>query len=208
MRELSQLPLGFAEEHCSAGDHIAYFWETDQEFSRGVLFLDAGLQRDEAAVVFGHAAGNARVLAELRALGHDPAVLIGTHRLSILEGKPQRTDMMQEIGGTFTSMMKAGAKMIRLLGNIGWGHEDWPDDDEIFHFEAEVTDAARQFPCVVVCMYNVAAVSGAVILHGAFQTHPITCCAGQVLRNPHFVPLPEYLKRLRPMEPTTVPRIA
>ena len=33
---------------------------------------------------------------------------------------------------------------------------------------------AKQFTCAVVCMHDVGAPSGRVMLHGAFETHPLT----------------------------------
>lgn len=190
------VPLGFIENSATPGDHIAYFWETDEEFCRGVMFLDAGLRAGEACVVFGHTAANDRVVSELTRLGHNVAELAQRSRLSLLSGKANGGEMLGEIGATFTAMLRSGATLIRLLGNIGWGREGWPIDDEILQFEAEVTTAAKSFPCVVVCMYNVGSVSGRVMLRGAFETHPITCCGGVVQQNPHYVPLPEYLNRI------------
>ena len=60
-----------------------------------------------------------------------------------------------------------------------------------------MTGAAKQFPCVVVCMYDVGALSGRVILHGAFETHPLTFFRNIVRVNSQYVEVDEFLSGLR-----------
>lgn len=48
-------------------------------------------------------------------------------------------------------------------------------------------NAARQFSCVLVCMYDVGAVSGRVILHSAFETNPLTFFRNVVRENDPYV---------------------
>lgn len=44
------VPFGILSgEDVRTGDHIAYFWESEQEFDRGVQFLLAGLEADATA---------------------------------------------------------------------------------------------------------------------------------------------------------------
>ena len=105
--------------------------------------------------------------------------------------------MLSNIGATFTEAVAAGAKMIRLLGNIGWGREGWPNENDILEFEARVTGAAKAFPCVVVCMYDVRALPGRVMVHGAFETHPLTFCGNVMRQNTHYVDVDQFLTRLR-----------
>ena len=105
--------------------------------------------------------------------------------------------MLSNIGDTFAKAVKSGAKLIRLLGNIGWGKEGWPTEDDILEFEARVTGAAKAFPCVVVCMYDVKALSGRVMVHGAFETHPLTFCRNVIRQNTHYVEAEQFISGLR-----------
>ena len=106
--------------------------------------------------------------------------------------------MLANIGEVFTNAVTGGATLIRLLGNIGWGHAGWPDEHDILEFEARVTGAAKQFPCVVVCMYDVHALPGRIMVHGAFETHPLTFCGNVMRQNTHYVEVDEFLAKRRP----------
>ncbi len=192
-------PLGIGTAVAHSGDHIGYFWENDREFERGVGFLEEGLRAGDACLVFGHEPANLKVLGVLRKDGFPVDRLLAEKSLLVLEGRPSGDAMLSEIGGAFQSAMAGGARMLRLLGNIGWGRRNWPADDAILEFEARVTEAARQFPCVIVCMYDVASLSGRIILKGGFETHPLTVQTDCLCENPHYVKLDEYLEQLRAM---------
>lgn len=192
----TRVSLGFRDERAEVGDHIAYFWENDKEFCEGIRFLEIGLDGTDFCVIFGHDAGNDRVRKTLQKNGYNLARLESQERLVTMGGHPDANQMLTNIGTVFAGAVTRGATLIRLLGNIGWGHDGWPAEKEILEFEAKVTAAAKRFPSVVVCMYDVAALPGSVVLHGAFETHPITF-AGNVMReNPHYVTMEEFLRRL------------
>lgn len=195
------IPLGFRDEHVAVGDHIAYFWETPGQFHEGVRFLELGLDAGDFCVIFGHDEANQRVCDILTADGFNCRRLESEGQLAVLRGHSDATKMLANIGAAFTGAIDRGVRLIRLLGNIGWGRAGWPHEAAIFEFEAQVTGAAKQFPCVVVCMYDVHALPGQVMVHGAYETHPLTFCRNLVRENPHYVDVDEYLKRLRESEP-------
>jgi PAS domain S-box-containing protein len=103
---------------------------------------------------------------------------------------------LHTIADTFEQALAGGAPLIRLLGNIGWGKQQWPGEQDLFAFEAKVTDAAKQFPCVVVCMYDVPALSGLIVRHGAFETHPFIVRGRSIGENPYYVPTEIFLERI------------
>jgi len=189
----STVPLGIRNQMVKLCDHIAYFWESEEEFAEGVGFLEAGLRGTDYCVVFGHPEANQKVLAILAEHGFPKESLVG--RVAVLGGKRLPDEMLAEIGATFQSAVNGGAKLLRLLGNIGWGHPDWPLENDILQFEAQVTEACRTFPCVVVCMYDVKSLSGRVVIRGGLQTHPLTMCDAGVEENRHFVAPAQYLAR-------------
>ena len=193
----NRIPLGLRDEYVTVGDHIAYFWETSGEFREAVGFLAVGLDRGEFCVIFGHTEGNRRVCESLVARGYDCASLEGQGRLIILPGQTNAAHMLSTIGQVFTEALERGATLIRLLGNIGWGYQGWPDEKDLLEFEARVTGSAKRFPCVIVCMYDVGALSGRVILHGAFETHPLTFFRNIVRGNNQYVKVDEFLAGLR-----------
>jgi len=190
------IPLGIGEQFASPGDHMAYFWQNDAEFEAAVGFLATGLSSQDHCVVFGHDQANAKVLHTLAQRGFDVQALISAGRLSVLDGSSAGDDMLARIGADFQRALDRGAPTIRLLGNIGWGRSGWPAEDDILQFEARVTSAARKFPCVIVCMYDIASLPGRIVLRGAFQTHPLTVCDEQVRSNPHYVEEERFITRL------------
>lgn len=190
------VPIGLRGEHVEVGSHVAYFWESDAEFRDGVRFLTEGLAAGDFCVIFGHEDANQRVCGVLGEEGLDCGQLSRDNRICILSGDKDPTAMLQSIGQAFARAIEDGATLIRLLGNIGWGRDSWPSERDIMEFEAKVTGAAKSFPCVVVCMYDVQSLSGKVIVHGAFETHPLTICGNMLRENPHYVPVEDFLNRL------------
>jgi len=194
------IPLGLRDESVNLGDHIAYFWESERQFEEAVGFLLLGIRNGDHAVVFGHDDANRKVVDMLRKGGIDTDHLQTSERLTVITGGPSGDRMLGNIGETFGRAVEAGCGCIRLLGNIGWSKPGWPDDLDILEFEAKVTGAAKQFPCVVMCMYDVASVSGTVMVHGAYETHPLTFCGNVLRENPFYVGVDEFLDRLREAE--------
>lgn len=177
-------------------DHIAYFWETEDEFKNAIGFLESGLRTEDHCVVFGYDDANERVLAILRERGIEVERLVANGRLSVLTAESTGDETLRKIGATFQRAVDGGAPLIRLLGNIGWHRPKWPNEADILAFEAKVTAAAKAFPCVVICMYDVKALSGKVIMRGGIETHPLTIRGNLVRENPLYVTVEEFLKKL------------
>ncbi|HSA93666.1 MAG TPA: MEDS domain-containing protein [Terriglobales bacterium] len=191
------VPLGVGDAMARSGDHVGYFWESEPDFEAAVGFLEAGLRGRDAGFIFGHPQANQRVLAILSRHGFDVARLAQERRLFVLEGKPTGQAMLEDIAAAFKLALDAGAPLLRLLGNIGWGRPDWPPDDAILEFESRVTVAAKSLPAVIVCMYDVAALPGRILLKGGFETHPLTYHDQQLEQNPHHVPNDRFLALLQ-----------
>lgn len=184
--------LGIGGQTAFPGDHVAYFWETSEQFLAAVEFLAVGLAGGDHCVIFGYDEANARVYSSLESR-FDCRSLEERGQLVLLGGDVSGAEMLRTIAADFQQALSGGAKMLRLLGNIGWGRPGWPDQRSILEFEAKVTDAVRDVPAVVVCMYDVRNAGGEIILHGAFETHPITICRNILRENPHFVTPAEFI---------------
>jgi hypothetical protein len=191
-----EIDLGINGERLSPGDHVAYFWQTEQEFSDGVKFLEVGLRGQDHCVIFGHEEANEKVCGVLDGHGFNVDSLRAAGRLTVLGGEADADLMLSNIGASFSAALERGAKLIRLLGNIGWGRENWPSEKDILAFEAKVTGAAKLFPSVIVCMYDVNNLPGNVIVHGAYETHPLTFCRNLIRENPYYVGFEEFMASL------------
>ena len=93
-------------------------------------------------------------------------------QLTVVGGDSTGAATLSKLGAMFQKAVDDGAQVIRLLGNIGWGKKGWPEEDDILDFEHQVTGAAKAFPAVIVCMYDVNTLSGRVIVQGGLATHP------------------------------------
>lgn len=195
-----RVPVGIRDEEVDLGAHIAYFWENEREFREGVAFILAGLAAGDFCVLFGHDEANAKVCGMLTEEGYDCAQLQRDNKMAILSGHTDADGMLGNIGTAFAKAIEDGAGLIRLLGNIGWGRDTWPSERDILEFEGKVTAAARAFPCVIVCMYDVQNLPGRIIVHGAFETHPLTICGNLLRANPHYLEFDEFLARLGPRD--------
>lgn len=189
--------MGLQEDYLNLSDHVAYFWESDREFDKAVGFLEAGLRGNDHCVIFGYQDANDRVLQVLRGLGFEPQQLIAGGRLSVLMASATGDETLAKIGETFQAAISSGAKLIRLLGNIGWNRAKWPDEADLLVFEAKVTTAAREFPCVVICMYDIRALAGQVVIRGGLECHPVTIRGNVTRINPHYIAVEEFLESQR-----------
>jgi PAS domain S-box-containing protein len=147
-------------------------------------------------VIFGHEEANQAVCNILQNHGFDVKDLLAQQRITILGGNPSGEAILETIRGAFQQILARGAPLIRLLGNIGWGKPGWPGDHDLLAFEAKVTAVAKEFPCVVLCMYDVAALPGLVLRRGAYGTHPLIERDGSLKENPDYIPADFFLKYL------------
>lgn len=187
---------GIGSESVALHAHVAYFWETDKEFADAIGFLEVGLRGTDHCVIFGHEDANQAVRRILWERGFDVEALETEGRLSVLGGGSTGDMILHRIAATFEQAVARGTPLIRLLGNIGWYRQNWPDEEDLLAFEAKVTEATKQFPCIVVCMYDVRRLSGVALHHGGFETHPLIVRDGALRQNPYYVPTDIFLEHL------------
>lgn len=189
--------LGVTDDEIPLGSHVVYFWETADEFERGVRFLQLGLEGNDVCVLFGHEEANARVLQLLKRAGYQAPRLVESGRLTLLTRDLSAADTLAEIEFSFQTAQRRGARAIRYLGNLGRGHKELPGNGEndVLELEARVTSLARRFPCVVLCMYEAAVLSRRLKQKGGMETHPWICDVG-LHQNAAYVPEREFLASL------------
>jgi hypothetical protein len=58
-----QIPLGITDDEVALGSHLIHFWQNEEEFERGVRFLEPGIANEsQYCVLIGHDEANQRVL--------------------------------------------------------------------------------------------------------------------------------------------------
>ena len=195
----SQIPLGITDDRVDLGSHLIYFWQSDEEFARGVRFLEPGLMGEDHCVIFGHDEATERVFQLLQAKGFDTESLARQRRITLLRREAPAGTTLSDIEDVFKAAIRAGAPAIRYLGNLGFGEAPLPGEgiEDVLELEARVTGLTKRFPAVVVCMYDVNTLPGRLILKGGFQTHPVAVCGDHLIHNPYYIPEDDFLREIQ-----------
>src|SRR5687768_13435386 len=114
-----EIELGISDDAVFAGDHIAFFYETDEEFQRAFGFLE----------------DIERMLAAVRELGWDTDELLATGRLSTLEPADTCEATVERVSRHFEKILATGAPFIRFIGNAAVGRDGWPAEEEFYKLE-------------------------------------------------------------------------
>jgi hypothetical protein len=183
-----QVPLGIDDDLIFTGDHIAYFYESDQEFERAFGFLDAGLRGDDHCIIFGIPEDVDRALKALQKHGWNAKTLMDSGRLSALAPAATCDETLERVSQHFEKVLASGARFIRFIGNAAVGRAGWPVEDEFYKLEATVSEATLNLPCVAICMFDLRAQSAQTLMKAAFEGHPVTLHRNCVRENPYYVP--------------------
>lgn len=184
----SSVSLGIRDETVFTGDHLAYFYETEEEFTLAFGFLETGFRGSDHCVLFGIPDDIDRMLTVLRDRGWDTSELMANGRLSVLRPELTCDATVAEVSRHFQGVLGAGATFIRFLGNAAVGREGWPSEQEFYKLEATVSVATLGLPCVAICMFDLRSHSAGTIMKAAFEGHPVTFHRNCVRENPYYVP--------------------
>jgi hypothetical protein len=186
-----EIALGITNDQVALGSHLIHFWQNEEEFERGVRFLDLGVANEsQYCVLFGHDEANHRVLEILRKTCGDLDRVLQEGRLVILRRESSASVTLANIEAAFAAAVRKGATVIRYLGNLGVGQAALPGRgaDEVVELENGATALGRRYPSVIVCMYDINTVSGSLVLNAGFGTHPLAVCGHALRQNPYFTP--------------------
>jgi hypothetical protein len=187
-----EIPLGITLDSVALGSHLIYFWDTEDEFERGVRFLYPGLGSGEHCIVFGHDEAIEKVKNVLRAKGFDPDALIQKLQLTVLRRQSSAVGTLSDIADTVQAAVRAGATAVRFLGNLGMGRAALPaGEDDVVDLECKVGSVIQGLPCVIVCMYDVSTLSGRLIVNGGLKTHKLAVGSEGIRQNPYYQPSPD-----------------
>jgi len=187
----NEIALGITNDQVALGSHLIHFWQNEEEFERGVRFLQLGIENEsQYCVLFGHDEANQQVLEILRKKYPELDRVIREGRLVILRREDSASETLAKIEAAFAAAVRKGATAIRYLGNLGMGQAPLPGRgaDEVIELENGATLLGRRYPCVIVCMYDVNTVSGSLVLNAGFGTHPLAVCGHALRQNPYFTP--------------------
>ena len=174
-----------------AGDHLALFYDTEEEFAGALGFIETGLNANDHCILFGIETDTERMLRVLRERGRDVERLVRDGKLSVLRPEPTAEATLASVSRHFERVLGSGATFIRFLGNAAVGREGWPAEKEFYKLEAAVSAATLDLPCVAICMFDLRTQSAQSIMKGAFEGHPVTIHRNCIRENPLYVPRAE-----------------
>ena len=182
------VPLGIQGESVVAGDHLALFYDTEQEFTNALGFIETGLNGSDHCILFGIPSDTDRMLRVLseRMWGVEQLMRKGT--LSVLRPEPTCDATVASVSRHFEQVLENGATFIRFLGNAAVGREGWPTEDEFYKLEATVSAATLDLPCIAICMFDLRTQSAQTIMKAAFEGHPVTIHRNCIRENPLYIP--------------------
>jgi hypothetical protein len=183
------IPLGITEDQIALGSHLIHFSRTEEEFERGVRFLELGIANEsEYCLLFGHDEANQRVLEILRKTSDDLDRVLRERRLLVFRRESPASVCLAAFEDALSAAVRRGATAIRFLGILGVGQAPLPGRgaDEVVELETRSTALALRYPCVLVCMYDVNTLSGNLLLTVGFGTHPLTVWREALRQNPYY----------------------
>jgi hypothetical protein len=137
-----EIALGITDDQIALGNHLIHFWQNEEEFERGVRFLELGIANgSDYCVLFGHDEANQKVLEILRKRYAALDRVIQEERLVILRREGSASETLAKIDAAFAAAVAKGAVAIRYLGNLGMGQAPLPGRgaDEVIELENGAT---------------------------------------------------------------------
>ena len=180
--------LGIKGENAVAGDHLALFYDSEEEFTNALGFIETGLNGTDHCIVFGISSDTERMLRVLSERKWNVERLMREGRLSVLRPEATCDATVASVSDHFEQVLSSGATFIRFLGNAAVGREGWPTEEEFYKLEATVSAATLALPCVAICMFDLRTQPAQTILKAAFEGHPVTIHRNCIRENPLYVP--------------------
>jgi hypothetical protein len=185
------IDLGLHDETVAVGDHLAMFYETEEEFATALGFIETGLRGTDHCVLFGIPSDTERMLAVLRKHQWGVEREIERGRLSLLRPEETCDATVASVSRHFEQVLAKGPTLIRFLGNAAVGYQGWPSEEEFYKLEATVSAATLDLPCVAICMFDLRTQPARTIMKAAFEGHPVTIHRNCIRENPLYVPRSE-----------------
>jgi len=197
----SAQPISIAGAELTHPRHIcAFFNSEDEEYRVLMPFIRDGLDCGQKAVHVVSSDRRDRHVGRLSAGGIDASAAQDSGQLDLRID----TDVYLGNGGfdgdrmlqAFERMASKTAEgLSRIVCQMAWAIDHPSCIHDLIAFEARVNDVWARHEDAVVCVYDLAKFSGAVVMD-VMRTHPMIIVGGTLQRNPFFVPPAEFLREL------------
>ncbi|MBF0459931.1 MAG: MEDS domain-containing protein [Magnetococcales bacterium] len=199
----TRINLGFTEERFPPGGHMCLIYNDEAERCRVVgQFLQAGLENGEQVGYLADDVNTDQIRQMLVSLGVDCATLEARRQLLLLttqesyfpDGTFTPAAMLGRLRKLYAASKAGGWRHFRASGEMQWALGNVPGACHLFEYECLLNDLVLECPIIPICQYDARRFSGAA-LFAALQVHPLMVVHGQVVRNPYYVDVKQWLAR-------------
>jgi hypothetical protein len=198
MNDTSSIQLGCAR--LGGLRHVCAFFSSDEETYRVLLpFIADGLSAGQKGIYIVREDRRETHLERLSGTGIDVQLACANGQLELrsnvetylADGKFDGDRMV----AAFEEMAsEAGRPIHRIVCEMDWATERPSLIEEVIRFEARVNDVWSRHDDVVICIYDLAKVSGDLLID-IMRTHPLVLLGDTLHQNPFFIPPDEFLRR-------------
>ena len=187
MTRRSERKAGTTQSKVRPGTHAALLHGDPSAAAEALGFVAEGVVGHEACALLSYARFAERVAAQLRDLhGVDVKRALSDGSLAFLETRETGRELRSQLV-SFLDRCRKARRPARLLLNLGWREEGWPDDDELLSLEAGLGELCEAHGAAALCLYDARQLPGAILLDGALGCHPVVHCRGEAVKNPFLV---------------------
>ncbi|TQS43481.1 MEDS domain-containing protein [Cryptosporangium phraense] len=171
-----------------AGDHLCVFYRGQEERDRLLLpFLAEGLRAGHAVLYLGREGEKDTIAARLGGRGN---LEIGEPEDGHLrDGRYSPEDLFERLDDWVARTLSSGAAPFgRTAGDMSWASRLMSPGlvPELVGEEIAVTRWLRQYPLVVLCLYDLDLFGGELIIP-MVKAHPKVWMAGTLVENPYYL---------------------
>jgi DcmR-like sensory protein len=198
-------PIHFAGSEFGEQRHVCAFFHNPEEQYRVLLpFVKDGFERGDRAFHVVDPERRNEHLQRLKAAGIDTAPAESSGQLKVCGWNEAHLDragsfdqhrMLALIEEELTLGAMQGFEVSRAIGHMEWALEDRPGVEDLLEYEARLNYILPRYKDPVICVYDIARFSGAVIVD-ILRTHPMVVIGGTLQENPFFVPPDQFLQEL------------
>jgi hypothetical protein len=203
MAKLTQ-PIPFAGAELTRARHVCAFFNSEDEEYRVLLpFIRDGFDCGHKAIHVLSLDRRARHVDHLAAVGIDTAAAQDSGQLELRDsaetylsdGRFDQDRMLQVFQGIAGGSADGRYPLSRIVCQMEWANGHPSCIHDLIEFEARVNDVWCQHEDAVICVYDLAKMSGDTVMD-VIRTHPMIIVGGILQQNPFFVPPKEFLQEL------------
>jgi len=198
---IERSPSGRKLAELRAGEHLCFFYETEQEH-RSVLgpFVRHGLEQGQKVLYIADARTGETVLGYLREEGIEVEPFLASGQLAV-----PGVDDSYGRGGVFdadamVALLRAeteralaeGYSALRVTGEMSWVLRGLPGSERLIEYEARLNEFFPGSMCLALCQYDRRAFEPALLLD-VLATHPLVIAGRDIYENLYYIPPKELL---------------